>query len=151
MSGVFQERVPCRFDALAAADGVLSAWLEEAGCPGGVVYAMRLALEELGTNVIKYGLEEPDGHEIEVEVWEDAGGWVMRVTDDGRPFNPLEAATPRTDAGLEEREVGGLGLHLVRRMFDETNYERTEGKNRLVMRKRFVKASPPHPHSDRLG
>jgi len=134
---MFHEVIPCRSDALVAADEALMAWLEGAGGTASVVYAARLALEELGTNLIKYGHEQPEGHGIEVEVWAESGEWVMRVTDDGRPFNPLMAASPRMDVGWEDREVGGMGLELIRRMFDAVLYERVEGKNRLVLRKRM--------------
>jgi anti-sigma regulatory factor (Ser/Thr protein kinase) len=145
MNGRFHEVIPCRSDALVAADEALMAWLEGAGGTASVVYAVRLALEELGTNLIKYGHEQPEGHGMEVEVWAESGEWVMRVTDDGRPFNPLMAAAPRTDVGWEEREVGGMGLELIRRMFDAVVYERVEGKNRLVLRKRMDKASGDVP------
>lgn len=58
------------------------------------------------------------------------------VEDDGRPFNPLEAPEPDLAAPVEERKVGGLGIHLIRNMMDHLEYRRLQGTNLLVMKKK---------------
>jgi len=60
------------------------------------------------------------------------------VTDDGPAFDPLGAPEPDMSLGVEERPVGGLGIALVRKLMDETEYERRDGKNRLRLRRRLV-------------
>ncbi len=58
---------------------------------------------------------------------------IVTITDDGVPFNPLSAEAPRLDAPLEEREIGGLGIHLVRNMIDDVTYNRRIGKNVMTL------------------
>jgi anti-sigma regulatory factor (Ser/Thr protein kinase) len=57
------------------------------------------------------------------------------VTDDGHPFNPLELPEPNTHLPVEDRPIGGLGIHLLKKMSDRMAYARTDGKNRLTLRK----------------
>jgi serine/threonine-protein kinase RsbW len=57
------------------------------------------------------------------------------VEDDGQPFNPLEAPEVDTTKPLEERTIGGLGIHIVRKLMDGLEYQRHEGKNLLVLKK----------------
>jgi serine/threonine-protein kinase RsbW len=93
-----------------------------------------LVLEEIVTNVILYGCEDGLEHEISVRLsWEDP--YIkLEVEDDGRPFNPLEAPPPDTGKPLAERQVGGLGIHLVREMMDELEYRRENDKNLLTLK-----------------
>ena len=59
----------------------------------------------------------------------------IRVEDDGRAFDPLQAPPPDLDLPLEERPVGGLGIHIVRSVMDAVEYQRRGGRNVLTMRK----------------
>jgi len=63
---------------------------------------------------------------------------MLTVTDDGHPFNPLEAPEPDTTLPVEERPIGGLGIYLLRKMFDRMDYTRTDGKNRVTLRKKLT-------------
>ena len=62
---------------------------------------------------------------------------VVKVEDDGREFNPLELPEPDLEQKLEERPIGGLGIHLVRNLMDELDYKRTHNKNILTMKKKI--------------
>ncbi|MBO7253018.1 MAG: ATP-binding protein, partial [Oscillospiraceae bacterium] len=53
--------------------------------------------------------------------------------DDGKPYNPLEAEEPDITAGIEERNIGGLGLFMVKKMAEQVNYEYRDGKNRMTV------------------
>ncbi|HEU5408644.1 MAG TPA: anti-sigma factor antagonist, partial [Nitrospira sp.] len=76
----------------------------------------------------------------------------LTIKDDGIPFNPLTVATPDLSRLLHEREIGGLGIHLVRSMFDEVTYHRNVGHNVLTVKKRFVSEPPASPRrSDQTG
>jgi serine/threonine-protein kinase RsbW len=104
-----------------------------------IVSTMNLALEEAVTNIIDYGFEDtPDGEVpmIKIELAYEAGCLTASVKDNGRAFDPLQAALPDTNAPLEEREVGGLGITLIRKLMDEVQYSREESKNVLTLRKR---------------
>ena len=95
-----------------------------------------LALEEIVVNIMRYGHPEGGKHEILVRLSFEGGLVTVAVEDDGVPFNPLEAMEPNLDLPLEERSIGGLGIHLVRNLMDGVEYRREEGRNYLVMRKR---------------
>jgi len=106
--------------------------------PEEFLYAVNLALDEILTNVISYGYADEAGHEIAVDVAVQQGELVAEITDDARPFNPLEAAPADTVSPLAERQVGGLGIHLARKFMDTMAYRREHGKNILIMKKRIV-------------
>lgn len=110
-----------------------TAFLAGHGAAPGVAYKVELALEELVTNTIKYGYADGERHEIEATLVWDPPRVVLRLADDGRPFDPLAAPPPDLDAPLEARPVGGLGLHLIRRMAEGVAYCRTGGRNRLEL------------------
>jgi sigma-B regulation protein RsbU (phosphoserine phosphatase) len=102
-----------------------------------LAFEINLALEEILTNVISYGYDDSDEHEIMIRLSCKGEEVTAEVEDDGRPFNPLEAAEPDTGKPLEERPVGGLGIHLVRKFMDDVEYKSQQGKNLLVMKKRI--------------
>ena len=86
-------------------------------------YAIRLALDELLSNVVKYAHD--DGLEMGVPC-------ELTIRDDGRPFNPLEDAPPPVlDGPIEERPIGGLGLHMIVSMGMKLDYRRENGRNVL--------------------
>lgn len=103
------------------------------------LFDLHLALDEVLTNVVSYGYDDTRQHEIVVRLALPSVDGTPRieveVEDDGRPFNPLEAAAPDVNAPVEERPIGGLGIYLVRRVMDDLEYRRQQGKNVLVMRK----------------
>ena len=106
--------------------------------PPKVLFEVNLALEEILANIISYGYEANDEHQIVVTISLKNGELTAEVEDDGRPFNPLEAPEPDISRPLEERPVGGLGIHLVRSLMDGLEYRRQQGKNLLVMKKKVI-------------
>jgi anti-sigma regulatory factor (Ser/Thr protein kinase) len=102
------------------------------------MHDLNLALEEILTNIISYGYTDNREHEIRVSLSVQPGEVTAEVEDDGRPFNPLEAPEPDTAKSLEEKMIGGLGIHLVRKLTDGLEYQRQEEKNRLVMKKHLL-------------
>jgi len=102
---------------------------------------VNLALDELVTNVIKYGYDDADEHRIHVTVTVDGGLLTLLMDDDGKPFNPLEAPPPNLDLPIEERPIGGLGVFIVRSLADSLDYRREQGHNILTLTKK-LQASP---------
>jgi serine/threonine-protein kinase RsbW len=116
----------------------LQEFAREHNLPAKVLQAVDLALVEHLTNVMTYGYEEAAPRDVRIRLTVD-GGWVqVEVEDDGRPFNPLAAPRVDTSLPLEEKPVGGLGIHIIRQFMDELDYHRTGGKNILRMRKQIV-------------
>ncbi len=122
-----QSDLPAMDRALDALDG----WMEEVGASPALAYKARLVLEELGTNVVKYGYEHEAGHFFHVEM--QLGPPAMMIIEDyGTPFDPTqEAPEVNIDATAEERSIGGLGLHMVKQMTAGMEYRRESGRNIL--------------------
>lgn len=97
------------------------------------IYQIRLVLDELLTNVISYGYRDQRKHEIGVAMRLADGLLTIRLEDDATAFNPVEAGKPDLECPVEERRIGGLGIHLVKKIMDQVEYERKEGKNLLML------------------
>jgi anti-sigma regulatory factor (Ser/Thr protein kinase) len=123
---------------LAAARQALTRFGRQHDVPDRVLHDLNLTLEEILTNIISYGYTDSVEHEITVRLSVQSGEMRVDVEDDGQPFDPLEAPKPDTTKPLEERAVGGMGIHLARKLTDGLEYQRHEGKNLLVLRKRLL-------------
>jgi anti-sigma regulatory factor (Ser/Thr protein kinase) len=120
----------------------ISAAVEDIGqrenWPAQFIFRVNLVLEELGLNIMNYGHDE-GLHEFEITLTSEADVLRIEVTDDGRPFDPLnEAPEADLDASVDDRQVGGLGIYLVRTMVDEMSYRREQDKNHLTLVARKV-------------
>jgi anti-sigma regulatory factor (Ser/Thr protein kinase) len=114
---------------------VITEYCESSGLSSQILFALNLSLEEVVANVISYGYEDEHEHLIVVRINRTESRLEIEVEDDGRAFNPLEQEPPDTAAPIEERPIGGLGIHLVRHYMDELEYKRQDGKNLLLMKK----------------
>jgi serine/threonine-protein kinase RsbW len=110
----------------------------ELGIDEHTLFQVNLVCDELVTNTISYGypLEQRGMHTIRIDVGLVADGWELRITDRGIPFNPLLKSSPPVDLSLDERGIGGLGIHFVRQVMDEIRYERLYDENIVLMKKR---------------
>jgi serine/threonine-protein kinase RsbW len=102
-----------------------------------LIFDVNLVLEEVVNNVISYAYKDNNEHEISISMELEGQVLVLKVEDDGTPFNPLAVPEPDIDKPLEEREPGGLGLFLVRKMTDELGYKREKDRNILIMKKKI--------------
>lgn len=100
--------------------------------------ALQLAIEELFTNAVSYGYPEGVGGTILLSM-DTRDGWVeVELRDDGQPFDPLvQGPEVNAEASLEERRIGGLGIHLTRKLFDEVSYERQQDQNVMKLRRKL--------------
>ena len=92
---------------------------------------MDLVIEELVVNIVKHGFKDPTKGAIYVETRSDGNRLYVRISDNGIPFNPIESKPPDIEAGITEREPGGLGIFMVKQVAEQIGYTRKEGKNRL--------------------
>ena len=109
-------------------------FIEERGVGDRAVYLADLAIEEIATNILKYGYDDTAVHEILLRLEIHADAIVLWLEDDGHEFNPLKAPEPDVNRPTEERAPGGLGIHLVRKLAEKMDYERRDGRNRLTVR-----------------
>jgi anti-sigma regulatory factor (Ser/Thr protein kinase) len=130
-------RVPNRIEELPAVSETVEALGQEEDWAPDVSYAIVLALEEVATNVVRHGGGEEGTSEIEIEVISTDEEVRVEVRDSGKPFDPFhDAPEPDIDAALEDRTIGGLGVHFVRVLMDEASYRREDGRNHVTMVKR---------------
>ena len=100
--------------------------------------AFDLALVEWITNVISHAYDDAREHWITVRFLTAPGQARVEVEDDGRAFNPLTLPAVDTNTPLEQRAIGGLGVHMVRQLMDSVEYRRAEGRNILTMTRRVA-------------
>jgi len=105
------------------------------------VSALELALDEIVTNQINYGFRDGAAHEILLEIRVEEGRLEVELRDDGVPFDPLSVSPPDIELGIEERQIGGLGMHFVRSLMDEASYRRVGGWNVLALTRKLASAS----------
>ena len=115
-------------------------WVESrcaaAGVAGEVAMKLALVLEEAVANVINHGLPgSPPPHRLAVRLEIDADAVTAEVIDNGRPFDPTGVPDPDLTLPLEERQPGGLGIHLMRELMDGVEYRRSGDSNILRLRK----------------
>lgn len=107
------------------------------GVPAKVVFNLNLALDELLTNVIDYAFPDEGAHEILVHLSLEDGMIGAEVIDDGVAYDPTARPDPDTSLSVEDRPIGGLGIHFVKRMMDRVEYVRDGNRNRLALWKRL--------------
>ncbi|MBV9859198.1 MAG: ATP-binding protein [Alphaproteobacteria bacterium] len=106
--------------------------------PQHTVYEINLSLDELLTNIISYGYADDRRHLIQVSVGVTAGAIDVRIEDDAAPFDPFARKPVDVGAAIDDREPGGLGIHLVKEMMEHAAYQRLDGRNRVTLRRSFV-------------
>jgi serine/threonine-protein kinase RsbW len=118
----------------------LRAWIEAYGAGHNLspelVNALLLSMDELVTNIISYGYSDSREHIITVTLSEDEYSVTARLEDDAKPFNPLDVQDVDITTTLEEKPIGRLGIHLVKKFMDTMHYERSGEKNILTMNKK---------------
>lgn len=97
-------------------------------------YAVYLCLEELCTNIVKYAWDDGSEHQFEVRLSVDESAIKLEFQDDGKPFDPTKVPEQDTSKPAHERQLGGLGIHLVRQQSSEMFYERLDEKNILFVK-----------------
>lgn len=123
----------------------IEAHLLASGAAAPEAMQLRLVAEEIVTNIARCAWPKDEARQFAVELTTEArpGGLHVRMTtvDDGVPFDPTTQPAPDVDAGLDDRQVGGLGMLLVREMTDEQHYARQDGQNRFSVERLFPRAT----------
>ena len=104
---------------------------ERDGWSGDLTFRISLVIDELAQNVVDYSYEDQSG-DVEVEVTSGPEAITIEIVDEGRPFDPLtQAPEPDLTSPIEDRPIGGLGVHFTKTLMDDVEYCRESGKNRL--------------------
>ena len=129
-------RVPAKLEGMDVILAFVSYLLDINGCSTKTRTQLRIAIEELYVNVTLYAYPDGDGW-AEIRGSVEDGVATFTLIDSGRPFDPLAKEDPDTMLSGEDREIGGLGIFMVKTTMDEMTYEYRDGCNRLVMRKKL--------------
>jgi anti-sigma regulatory factor (Ser/Thr protein kinase) len=135
MTGLEPRRLVLRNDLaeLERLAGWVEGWAQQDVSPD-VSFAIQFCLEEAVANVIMHGAPKGDPLEIAVELAREDRTLIARIEDNGTQFDPTKAPPPQEPASLVEAQPGNLGVHLVRNIADDMDYERRDGRNRLTLR-----------------
>lgn len=95
-----------------------------------------LAIEEAVVNVMNYAYPEGAVGTVDVEANTDDGCLIFTIIDRGKPFDPTVYKKVDVNLPVEERPIGGLGIHLIRQLTDTVSYNRSDGKNILTLSKK---------------
>jgi anti-sigma regulatory factor (Ser/Thr protein kinase) len=97
---------------------------------------INIAIDELFSNIAHYAYNPETGDAtVRVEVIEDPMAVIITFIDNGVPYDPLKQKDPDTTLPAEERELGGLGIYMVKKTMDDITYEYKDGKNILSIKK----------------
>ncbi len=133
--------IPARLSEVRELSSMVEAFGDANDLPDPKVFVINLALDELITNTVTHGLEDMADAEIQIRMRVVAGTLILVMEDNGQPFDPTQDTNADLTSSLEERAVGGLGLHLVKSFADRISYEFVEGRNRLTMEHDLAKAA----------
>lgn len=125
--------IPNRLEEIDTVNRAFDEFAAERGLSERVRRSMKLVFDDLLNNVMSYAYEDEADHEIQVHVELSSDRLAVRISDDGRPFNPFGRTAPDTALTLEQREIGGLGIHLVQNLMDEASYTRRTDRNVVVL------------------
>jgi sigma-B regulation protein RsbU (phosphoserine phosphatase) len=106
---------------------------EERGLAAGVGQKVCIVFDDLLNNIISYGFNDDEEHQINIDISVTSEQLVITVADDGVPFNPFDRVGPDTSLSLEERDIGGLGVLLVTQLMDQCSYQRRRDRNVVTL------------------
>lgn len=134
-------------DNLDEVTGFVEGVLEEAGLSMKQIMQINLAVEEVYVNIAHYayGKLDPDGNVVpdsgtgpaEIILDTDDSRVLLTFVDEGTPYDPLKKEDPDTTLSAEDREIGGLGIFMVKKLMDDVSYKYEEGKNILTLTKNY--------------
>lgn len=129
--------VPAVIDNVVKVTGFVDDFLESIDCPIKVMMQIDIAIDELFSNVAFYAYDDNEEGNItvSVDVLDDPKRISMSFSDNGKQYNPLEKEDPDTSLSAEERDVGGLGILIVKKSMDKMFYEYKDSKNILTIEK----------------
>jgi anti-sigma regulatory factor (Ser/Thr protein kinase) len=142
MSNPIELILPNRPAEIARVHEQLETLAQQFNVPAQALHAVQLAVEEHLSNICKYAYADPGEHQIQVRLQFALPELRAEIEDDGRPFNPLEFPAPDVSVPMDQRAIGGLGVHMIRQSMDRVEYRRAGGKNILTLAKRFKAPVP---------
>ncbi|MBQ6518493.1 MAG: ATP-binding protein [Anaerolineaceae bacterium] len=114
----------------------VESFLDNVGCPMKSLMQINIAVDEIFTNISSYAYPSGTGMaKIEVKMEDDPRAVLITFTDSGIPYDPLAKDDPDVTLSVKERQIGGLGIFMAKKLMDEITYAYRDGKNILTMKK----------------
>ena len=130
--------IEATIDNIPAVTAFVDEKLEKLDCPIKAQSQIDIAIDELFSNIAKFAYHPETGPAtVKVEVEENPMTVIITFIDHGQPYDPLKAEDPDIHLDAENREVGGLGVYLVKKTMDDVTYEYKDGKNILRIKKKI--------------
>ena len=136
--------IPNQLEAVTRLAREAAEWADDFPISEQSKYSIRLALEEMLTNTVKYGYDDPHEHLISVQIRADSELIRITLEDDARPFDPTANRNFSLDNQLDSDQDGGFGIELVRQICKTIAYRREDQLNRLVMKISVMDADDDH-------
>jgi sigma-B regulation protein RsbU (phosphoserine phosphatase) len=133
-------KIANRLEEIKRVSDAVNIFAERHGLDAKARRQLNVVFDELLNNTISYGYQDEDEHEIELTVAVSGGRLYATISDDGKPFNPFDSGAPDTGLSVEDRPIGGLGVHLVLNVMDRVSYER-RGANNVVLLEKQLEAA----------
>lgn len=127
---------PARFEILDDLREFVAAVARANGFDEREIYSLQLAADEAASNIIEHAYAGMPDAEFDVSCEMRGDALAITMRDEGRPFDMESVKDPDLKADLNERQIGGLGIYLMRKLMDEVRYQSTKSGNVLVMIKR---------------
>jgi serine/threonine-protein kinase RsbW len=134
----FQTTVDSKSGDLEGVRSMVSALERARSLPPETVFDINVVLDELISNIIKYGYSDDAAHGILVRLAATDTVVEIGIEDDGKAFDPFALPEPDLSLPLAERPVGGLGLHFVRKLMDDIEYKRENNRNYMFLKKNLT-------------
>lgn len=128
--------VDAAVEQINAVTDFVNAQLEAVDCPMRAQMQIDIAIDELFSNIAHYAYGDGGGSAV-VRVETGEGFACITFIDRGKPFNPLETESPDVTLSAEDRQIGGLGIFMVKQCMDAVEYENADGENRLKVVKKW--------------
>ena len=120
--------------------GFVEEYLETKDCPMKVLMKINIAIDEVFSNICNYAYSDKKGFvNLKIDMNDNEGYFIMEFKDKGIAYNPLEKEDPDVTLAADDREIGGLGIFMVKNLMDKVEYEYKDGENCLKLTKYFTK------------
>lgn len=132
--------VPAKLEQLDSVLSFVDSELHQAGCEETVKTQIMVAVEEIFTNISQYAYPKQEGRvTVQLQIIESSAIAQIEIIDQGVPYDPLERQDPNITLSVEKRDIGGLGIFMVKQMMDEVSYRYENKSNILTIRKALSK------------
>ena len=129
--------LPNDIETIPQLNEFIDGFCEQRDIDNDITMSLNLAIEEAVVNVMNYAYPEGTVGYVDIEAEADDDFVTFVISDTGKPFDPTQKDEVNIALSVEERPIGGLGIHLVRRMMDEISYRYADHRNILTLRKRI--------------